>query len=246
MQHGLRHVTLEQESLGGTVAHYPRGKIVMTRPAELPLHGRVHLRETSKESLLTFLRGVERSSRAKIQYQERVEAIRRTPSGFQVETARGRYATRAVLLAIGRRGTPRKLDVPGEELSKVVYRLIDPAQYRGRRVLVVGGGDSALEAALSLCEQPGSEVTLSYRGAAFSRAKPKNRQRIEAARAAGRLRVELESEVREIREDAAALETPAGPLELRNDAVIVCAGGVLPTPFLREIGVEIETKYGTA
>jgi thioredoxin reductase/ferredoxin len=245
-QHGLRHATLEQESLGGTVAHYPRGKIVMTRPAELPLHGRMQLRETSKESLLAFFQGVERSHRVKIRYQERVEAIRPVPGGFQVETTRGRYATRAVLLAIGRRGTPRKLGVPGEEQPHVVYRLVDPAQYRGRHVLVVGGGDSALEAALALCEERGVDATLCYRGGAFSRAKPKNRQRVEEAESRKRLRVLLESEVKTIGAESALLDTPDGELLLRSDAVVVCAGGILPTPFLKSIGVAIETKYGTA
>jgi thioredoxin reductase/ferredoxin len=245
-QHGLRAVTLEQDSLGGTVAHYPRGKIVMTRPAELPLHGRMKLRETSKEALLAFFEGVEKRHGIQIRYQERVEVIGRVPGGFEVRTARGRYATRAVLLAVGRRGTPRALGVPGEQREKVVYRLLDPAQYRGRAVLVVGGGDSALEAALGLCEEPDVVAALSYRGAAFTRAKPKNRERVAAAARAGRLRLLLGSEVKRIEDASVVLETKDGPLELANDAVIVCAGGILPTAFLESIGVAIETKHGTA
>ncbi|HEX5066483.1 MAG TPA: NAD(P)-binding domain-containing protein [Myxococcota bacterium] len=245
-EHGLRAVTLEQETLGGTVAHYPRGKIVMTRPALLPLHGRMKLRETSKESLLAFFRDVEKRQGIQIRYQERVEAIRRTPGGFEITTTRGRYASRAVLLTVGRRGTPRTLGVPGEEREKVVYRLLDPAQYRGRSVLVVGGGDSALEAALALCEEPGVDATLSYRGAAFTRCKPKNRERVATAAKARRLRVLLESEVKEIRDESVLLVAKGGPLELPNDAVIVCAGGILPTAFLESIGVAIETKHGTA
>jgi thioredoxin reductase/NAD-dependent dihydropyrimidine dehydrogenase PreA subunit len=245
-QHGLRHVTLEQDDLGGTVAHYPRGKIVMTRPAELPLHGRMQLRETSKESLLAFFRGVERAHGVKVRYRERVQAIRPTATGFEVVTDRARHAARSVLLAIGRRGTPRKLGVRGEERPHVVYRLVDPAQYRGRSVLVVGGGDSALEAALALCDEAETRVALSYRGAAFARAKPRNRERVDAAAAAQRLRLLLESQVLEIAERRVTLEARAGRIELACDAVIVCAGGVLPTDFLREIGVAIETKYGTA
>jgi thioredoxin reductase/Pyruvate/2-oxoacid:ferredoxin oxidoreductase delta subunit len=245
-QHGLRAVTLEQETLGGTVAHYPRGKIVMTRPAQLPLHGKMKLRETSKESLLAFFRDVERRHGIQIRYQERVEAIRPASGGFEISTTRGRYASRAVLLAVGRRGTPRRLGVPGEEREKVVYRLLDPAQYRGRSVLVVGGGDSALEAALALCDEPGIDTALSYRGAAFGRSKPKNRERVAAAAASRRLRLLLESEVAEIREESVVLATRGGSLELPNDAVIVCAGGILPTAFLQSIGVAIETKHGTA
>jgi len=151
-----------------------------------------------------------------------------------------------VLLAIGRRGTPRKLGVKGEELPKVVYRLIDAEQYAGRHVLVVGGGDSALEAATSIAAQPGSAVTLSYRSEAFSRAKEKNRQKVDRAVSDGSLRVLFSSNVVAIDESEVELEQEGKVLRLRNDAVIVSAGGVLPTPFLQKIGIQVETKYGTA
>jgi thioredoxin reductase len=126
-----------------------------------------------------------------------------------------------------------------------VYRLIDPEQYRGLHVLVVGGGDSALEAAHSIADFPDTTVTLSYRSAAFSRAKPANRERVEALAAQGRIRVLLSSNVREIQPDDVIIETESEPVKLRNDAVIICAGGILPTGFLRDMGVEVETKYGT-
>jgi thioredoxin reductase/NAD-dependent dihydropyrimidine dehydrogenase PreA subunit len=244
-QQGLRALTLEQETLGGSVAHYPRGKIVMTAPVELPLYGRIRLRETSKEALLDLWRDVERRARPPIRYEERVEAIARDGSGFEITTTRGHHRARTVLLAIGRRGTPRKLAVPGEELPKVVYRLVDPEQYRGRRVLVVGGGDSALEAAARLADEPDVEVTLAYRGAAFSRAKPKNRSQIEHAAAAGRLRVLLGAELDRVEAAAVRLRHNEREQSLANDAVIVCAGGVLPSAFLASIGVAIETKHGT-
>jgi thioredoxin reductase/Pyruvate/2-oxoacid:ferredoxin oxidoreductase delta subunit len=246
LEHGLRFVTLEQETLGGTVAHYPRGKIVMTAPVDLPLHGRVKLRETSKEALLRFWREVEQRSGVRIRYGERVVGVTRREGGFEVESTRGCYRTRTVLLAIGRRGTPRKLDVRGEEREKVVYRLIDPEQYGGRKVLVVGGGDSALEAATTLAELGGTDVALSYRGEAFSRAKPKNRAMVEAAASAGQLRVLLGSNVLEIYDSGARIALGEEVHELANDAVIVCAGGIVPTAFLSSIGVEIETRYGAA
>jgi thioredoxin reductase (NADPH) len=173
----LRYVTLEQDTLGGTVSHFPRGKIVMTRPVDLPLVGSVRFAETTKEKLLEFWRRVEAETGIRIQYRERVEKLQRGSEGFSVETSRGHYHARAVLMAIGRRGTPRRLGVPGEERTKVVYSLIDPEQYAGQRVLVVGGGDSALEAALAISEQPGTGVALSYRGESFSRAKPRQRAR---------------------------------------------------------------------
>ena len=136
--------------------------------------------------------------------------------------------------------------MPGEKSSKVVYRLIDAEQYRGKHVLVVGGGDSALEAAHSIAEQPGSTVTLSYRSPAFSRAKPKNREKAAQLAEAGRLNVLMSSNVREIRRDAVAIDVDGETVILPNQAVIVCAGGILPTGFLREVGIEVETKHGTA
>lgn len=163
-----------------------------------------------------------------------------------MKTSRNTYHTSAVVLCIGRRGTPRTLGVPGEELTKVVYRLIDPDQYRGRHVLVVGGGDSALEAAISIGDEQGTDVTLSYRGDGFGRAKPKNRERIDDAVKSGRLRLLLNSNVSHITDTHVAIVQGDATHELRNDAVIVCAGGVLPTPFLKKIGIEVETKYGTA
>jgi thioredoxin reductase/Pyruvate/2-oxoacid:ferredoxin oxidoreductase delta subunit len=250
---GLSCVTLEQDTLGGTVAHYPRGKLVMSAPATLPMVGRVHFREISKEALLEFWQSVQVKTGLEINFQERVEAI--TPlgehGGFDVRTACRTYRTRALLLAIGRRGTPRTLDVAGEQLPKVVYRLIDPGQYAGRRVLVVGGGDSALEAAVSIAGQSGTTVTLSYRGDAFARGKPANRAALEALDQAGRVSILLNSSVTAISEGnvTIAQETRtkgARTLNLHNDAVIVCAGGILPSALLRDIGVEIETKYGTA
>jgi thioredoxin reductase/Pyruvate/2-oxoacid:ferredoxin oxidoreductase delta subunit len=244
---GLRYATLEQESRGGTVAHYPRGKIVMTAPMELALVGRTKIRETTKEALLAFWEDVERRTGVEIQYGERVESIEPgLAGGFVVVTARGSYRTRAVLLAIGRRGTPRKLEVPGEDLSKVVYRLVDPCQYDGKRVLVVGGGDSALEAATALAERPGTAVTLSYRGAAATRARKQNRERLEQAVAAGRITPAFETAVERIAPDEVVLAGGGTTRALGNDAVIVCAGGILPTQFLRDVGVHVETKYGTA
>ncbi|HTN43004.1 MAG TPA: NAD(P)-binding domain-containing protein [Nitrospiria bacterium] len=245
LQHKLRYVTIEQETLGGRVAHFPRGKIVMTQPAKLPIVGPMKFREIGKDSLLDFMRDVEKKTGIRICYNERMEDIQRTSGGFVVKSSRGRYETRSVLLAVGRGGTPRKLEVAGEDLPKVVYRLIDSEQYRHRRVLVVGGGDAALEAACSIAGEPGTTVALSYRGEAFSRAKDKNRQMVKEAEARGRLRVLLNSNVTEIQAEKAVLERQGERIELPNDAVLVCAGGVLPTEFLKKIGVQVETKFGT-
>lgn len=243
---GLRYATLEQDSLGGTVAHFPRGKVVMTAPVVLPVAGKMNFREVSKENLLEFWEGVISRTGIVIQFNERVESITSTDTGFSVKTSDNEFRTRTILLAIGRRGTPRKLGVPGEEKAKVVYRLIDPEQYRGQHVLVVGGGDSALEAATSIAEQAGTHVTLSYRSGSFSRAKEKNRQKVDAMRSSGRVSVMMSSNVQNIGDDHVEIDQDGKSVSLDNDAVIICAGGILPTPFLQATGIEVETKYGTA
>jgi thioredoxin reductase/ferredoxin len=247
LERRMRFVTLEQESLGGCVFQYPRGKIVMMQPARLPIVGEIKLRATKKEDLLDLWQGIERQTGLRINYRERVEAIERDGGGFRVRTVAGDYRAKSVLLSIGRRGTPRKLGVAGEELSKVTYRLIEPEQYAGQRVLVVGGGDSALEAAASIAEAcPTGAVTLSYRGDAFSRAKPKNRERVSAAERSGRLEVILKSQVESIEPRLVALKTGGTVRKVENDSVIVSAGGILPSDFLRSVGIEIETKFGSA
>ncbi|MEW6312792.1 MAG: NAD(P)-binding domain-containing protein [Pseudomonadota bacterium] len=247
MEKKLRVVTIEQEdSLGGAIYQYPRNKIAMTAPVKLPIIGQVKMGEISKEELLEFWNGVVKKTGIKIQFHERMETITKTEKGYAVRTNKQTYETRSVLLAIGRRGTPRKLGVPGEELPKVVYRLIDPEQYRNMNVLVVGGGDSALEAAIAIAGEPGTTVVLSYRSDAFGRVKQKNRDRLETLEAQGRVKVLLKSNVRQIRTGGVTLEQEGQTFELPNDAVIICAGGILPTPFLKEIGVMVETKFGTA
>jgi thioredoxin reductase (NADPH) len=245
IQYKLKYKLIEQEeSLGGAVFHYPRNKIAMTAPVKLPLIGKVKMTEISKEKLLEFWNAVVKKTGLKIDFRERMEEIQRIEGGFTVKTQKGSYPTCVVLLAIGRRGTPRKLNVPGEETSKVVYRLIDPEQYKGQRVLVVGGGDSALEAAVAIAEQKGSKVTLSYRSEAFSRVKEKNRTALKAAEETGRLRVMLKSSPTKIKPDLVTLKLEDKSVDIRNDAVIVCAGGELPTPLLKKIGVMFETKHG--
>lgn len=244
-QHKLRAVTIEQDSLGGTVYNFPRGKIVMTAPVQMPLVGKINIRETTKEILLKLWQKIEKDQGLKINYREKVEDIKQDGDGFIVTTTKNTYKTRAVLLSIGRRGTPRKLGVPGEDSPKVVYRLIDAEQYKGQHVLVVGGGDSALEAATSIAEQEGTTVSISYRNDSFSRAKQKNQDKIKQAAAAGRLNVILSSTVKNFTTDKVTIDQQGTEITLDNNAAIVCAGGILPTPFLKQIGIEVETKHGT-
>lgn len=242
---GLKYVTLEQEdSLGGTTYHYPRNKLVMTAPMSLPLIGEIKVREISKEELMGIWTGVLEKARPEIRFSERMEEITQTGTHFTIRSNKAIYATASILLAIGRRGTPRKLGARGEEHPKVVYRLIEADQYRGKHILVVGGGDSALEAALDISNEPGTTVTLSYRGKAFDRVKPKNRTRLADAIAAGRIEQILESTVDEIRPDSVVLKHGGELIERRNEGIIVCAGGELPTPMLKKIGIQVDTRHG--
>ena len=246
MHHKLKYKLIEQEdSLGGCVYHYPRNKIAMTAPVVLDIIGTVKFGEVQKEKLLEFWNGVVEKTGLEIGFRERMEGIEKSGDGFVVKTNKGGYVTKSVLLTMGRRGTPRKLDVPGEETHKVVYRLIDPEQYKGQAVVVVGGGDSALEAAIAISDQPDTDVILSYRSAAFSRVKQKNRMLLEQGEKAGRIKVMLNSGVKEIFDKEIVIESGGEKQTYKNDAVIVCAGGLLPTPLLQKIGIKFETKFGT-
>jgi thioredoxin reductase (NADPH) len=247
IQHKLRYKILEQEdSLGGSVYHYPRQKIAMTAPVELAIIGKMKFGEVQKETLLAFWQDVVRQTDLKISFRERMESIEKVGDNFIVRTGKASYSARTVLLSMGRRGTPRKLDVPGEDLPKVMYRLADPAQFEGQAVLVVGGGDSALEAAIALSEQKDTDVILSYRSAAFARVKQKNRMLLEQQQKAGRLRVLLNSTVQRILEQEVDIDHDGVAQRHRNQAVIVCAGGLLPTPLLQKIGIHFDTKFGSA
>jgi len=244
----LKYLTIEQESsLGGAIFKYPRNKVAMTQPVTLPIIGKVEMYDISKEELLGFWLRVLREQELNVNFHERMESVIKTERGYEVKTSKATYQTANVLLAIGRQGTPRRLDVAGEDQSKVVYRLIDPEQYHGKHVLVVGGGDSALEAALAIADQPDTTVTLSYRSKSFGRVKAKNRDRLAQAEASKKITVQLKSNVKEIRLETVVIElADKDIIEIPNIAVIICAGGILPTPFLKDIGVMVETHYGKA
>jgi thioredoxin reductase (NADPH) len=244
---GLNYLTIEQEDgIGGTALHYPRRKIVMTAPMELPVYGKVGVHEISKEALIELWQDVVAKTGIEIQYGTRLDKLSTKPEGITVVTSKGEFTANSVLLAIGRRGTPRRLDVPGEDDAKVVYRMIEPEQYRGSNALVVGGGDSALEGALSLADEPGTKVVLSYRGEAFGRVKPKNRQRIQEAEKSGAIKVMLQSKIKKIEPKTVTMIDKDGKqFDMPNEVIVVCAGGVLPTGFLKEVGIRVETRHGT-
>lgn len=244
-KNGLKFLTLEQDTLGGTVFTFPRSKIVMTSPVELPLYGKMRLYDTSKQELLDIWNQALTSNDIQIQEHTKVESIVPQEGGFNVLTLKGEaFWTKNVLLAIGRRGTPRKLGVPGEVSEKVAYRLLEPEQIHGKNVLVVGGGDSAVEAAMLLGAQ--NNVTLSYRSDKLSRIKPKNRDNIMAAIESGQVHPRFNTNVARITSEKVFLsgEGIDGELALDNDLVYIFAGGELPTELLKKAGIEITKRFG--
>jgi thioredoxin reductase/Pyruvate/2-oxoacid:ferredoxin oxidoreductase delta subunit len=239
-ERGLTHRVLEQEAdLGGSLLHYPRKKMVLLQPIDLPLHGRIDKEEFQKEHFLELMEGLVARHSLDVRFSEKAKSLLRRDDGlFDVKTVGGTaHQARHVILALGRRGTPRKLGVPGEELSKVMYRLIDAESYQDQKVLVVGGGDSAVEAAVGLAHQQGNEVVLSYRRDKLVRIKKKNEERLAPLLASGRVKPIFGSQVAEVTPDRVRLKVGTELQELENDYVFVFAGGEPPFEFLKQCGV---------
>jgi thioredoxin reductase (NADPH) len=243
----LKYVTIDEGEIGGTVAKYPRQKLVMTSPVEFPLYGKFKRMELSKEELISFWHKVLGRTDFNFRSGEKVQDIKKEGEDvFTIVTSKGEYRSHAVILAIGKSGSPRKLGIKGEDLPKVMYRLIEADHYVNKRILVVGGGDSAVEAAMGLAHQIGNQVTLSYRKAAFSRLKERNAQRIEECIRKGKLTVMFNSEPVEFREGSAILERDGQVVEIPNEYVWIFAGGEPPTAFLKKIGVALGMHDMTA
>jgi thioredoxin reductase (NADPH) len=243
-KHGLKFVLLDQDNLGGTVYTFPRKKIVMTSPMDLPLYGKVKLFETSKSELLELWNYVLTNNGITVMENSKVETISSENGNFKVTTLKGEeYTAARILLAIGRRGTPRKLGVPGEMKEKVAYRLLEPEDISGKNILVVGGGDSAVESALLLADN--NHVTLSYRSDSFNRIKSLNNIALNEAVEKGKLELLLSSNVISIDDDSVNISVNTGEIRhLPNDQVYIFAGGELPTQFLEKAGVKITKKFG--
>lgn len=237
-EHGLSALTLERETVGGTVSKYPRQKMVMTSPVEFPLYGKLRQTQLTKEELIAFWEKVMGRVDLNIHSGEGVGAVEHRADGlFYVQTSREVYRSYAVVMALGRAGTPRKLGVPGEQLPHVLYRLIEADHYTHKNILVVGGGDSAVEAAMGLAHQPGNRVTLSYRRGEFSRLKDRNSKRIEEHIRSRKVEVIFNSIPTEFRSGSVLLDCSGEIRELANDYVWIFAGGTPPTEFLKATGI---------
>jgi thioredoxin reductase (NADPH) len=238
IEHKLNYLTLERDEVGGTVAKYPRQKLVMTSPVEFPMYGKFKKLQLSKESLLAFWDMILNRADFNVSTGEKVEDVKKGKDGiFTVVTVTNQYRARSVILALGRAGEPRKLGVKGEDLPKVMYRLIEADHYINKKILVIGGGDSAVEAAMGLASQTGNQVTLSYRSERFSRIKERNSKRIEDFMRSKKLTVLFNSNPVEFKPECVILDVHGTQQEIPNDFVWIFAGGTPPNAFLKKIGV---------
>jgi predicted CXXCH cytochrome family protein len=243
----LAFEVVEQGDVAQSIKSFPRGKLVFDQPLDLPLTGKLWLKESTKEELLSHWMRIVRKEALPIRQDTRMASITRDASGgfFRVvtEPREGGPPTerraRRVLVAIGQRGTPRRLPfaLASEIETRVHYHLADARSFEGKRVIVVGLGDVAMEAAVALARQPGTTVTVVHRSAGFSRGKARNIEETKRMRDAGRLRLVFEAEVTAIDLEGATLKKPSGKERVPCDAVFVMIGSIPPWSTLQAVGV---------
>lgn len=243
-QHGLRYLTLEQGEVASTIRNYPRQKFLMAEPLEMPLYGNLYIADSTKEALLEVWETIIATTGVRIQTNEKVVGIGRTPGPnmLRVESNKSVYTGRYVVLAIGKRGTPRKLGVTGEDQAHVAYRLIEADAYAGSEIVVAGGGDSAIEAALGLAKGGRNLVTLVHRGVDFSRARDRNRELLNHAVEEGRITLRLQTTFKSIGRQSVILDQQGAVHEVQAGFVFILVGGESPDDFLQRAGVEIVQK----
>ncbi len=237
IQHKLSYLVLDQQGFGGTILQYPRKKVVMTHPVEIPLYGWLNNSEYTKEELLAIWDDIHQQHHLNIKIGEKLEKVTKQDDLLSIKTQNSLYKSQSLILALGRRGTPRKLGVPGEELSKVMYKLVDAESFQNNHILVVGGGDSAIEAAVGLAMQPGNTVTISYRKSKFFRLKKKNQYNIDELVNDGKVNIIFDSNVKEINTDSVLLQTDKETMKLPNDYILIFAGGEPPFKLLKDMGI---------
>ncbi len=240
---GLTYVTLEQGVIAASLKSFPRGKLVFDAPLDLPLEGQLAVRECTKEELVAHWMRIVRTRRPRILEEHRVVHAERTGDVFTIvyerkDASRGQLRAHALLVAVGQRGTPRRLDahIDASAESRVLDALYDARSLMGRRVLIVGLGDVAMEAAQALAHQPGTEVTVVHRGAGFARGREKNVTEVQGLVMAGRVHLLLESQVTRIADAGSALAVTVlgkgGAQALEVDVVLSLIGGTPSRAFL--------------
>lgn len=246
MEANLHVLLIDQEDFGGTIMHYPRAKVVMTGDLPLPLYGTMKQKTMSRERLLEVWSELKDRFQIPFRNRELVKSVALGADGmWTVRSDTSEFRTANVVLALGARGSPRRLGVPGEELAKVHYRLLEPREFDRKHVLVVGGGNSAVETALSLADFGGcASVSLSYRREEFVRCRPDNRRRITESIQEGRVRALMPTDVLMINAESVALRGVQGELAIENDAIIAQLGGTAPSEVLKSFGIELVTKFG--
>lgn len=245
LQHGLRYVTLEQGEIASTIRQYPRQKFLMAEPVQIPLYGSLYVGDGTKEALLEVWESIIKNTGVQVHTNERLESVQRNGTGFYVSSNKTQYHARFVVLAIGRRGVPRKLNIPGEQSAKVSYRLIEADSYQAKRIIVAGGGDSAIEAALALSRANRNQVILCHRGADFQKARERNQAFLDGAEKEGRLKVLRQAHLVEVAEKTATIQSLEGTQVVPNDYLFIMVGGESPEEFLRKMGIQIVEKVLT-
>lgn len=239
----LKVLVLEQSSVANTIQNYPRHKFVMAEPVMIPLYGPLWMEDASKETLLKCWTEIIQKTGLVVNEHEKVLAIEHHEGAFEVKSTKGAYAGKRVVIAVGKRGSPRKLNVPGEDLSKVAYNLLDAESYREKAICIVGGGDSGIEAANSLARTDlQNTVWIVHRAADFGKAKPRNQKKIKRSMDEGRVKAFFNAGVTAIKEKTVIVKTEGGHEEIDNDYIFIMAGGESPKKFLTECGIEFSRR----
>ena len=244
---GVKYRCIEQNTFGGTVFNFPRQKLVMSHPAALPIIGPMKFpaNRIVKEDLLKFWADVRQKTKLDVEEGVKFTSLKRNGGILEADTSNGIIKTQKVILAVGVGGSPRKLGLPNEDMGKVTYSLIDPEQYQGKNIVVVGAGDSAVEASLRVAEAKyKNTVHLLVRSDALSRCKEDNKIKSETMEKEGRLKIWYKSGVKEIHQEKLVIAKDTETIEVPNDYLMLFMGTVPPFGFLRELGVEIRTLYG--
>ncbi len=240
--HGLRVVVIEKNKIANTIEDFPEGKWIYAEPETVPAEGKLWLEGASKEDLLARWRQAVESALLDVRTGEGLAGLKKIKGEFEVTTTKAIYHSTRVVLATGQRGNARELHVPGEDRDTVFHRLYSPKHYAGEDILVVGGGNSAVEAAVALAGQ--NRVILSYRGPEFTRVFKDNRRKLRAATEAGRIRVIFKSQVKRFDNGMCSLEVEgAGATPVKFDHAFVLIGADPPAEFLRSLGLRLEGDW---